>query len=504
MFFSRPIRTAFIVSVALCSLFTSSCTGLSKINDQATADSSITVDLDTIFSGIPSGERWLQHLQQDLLPFWTTPAALEFSTYRCNDGSLVDLDNLCPELRDPVPGIVWLDREFVRAKARQVFAYGIAFHLTGDLQLLAHMEKGVDILLDAIDRDAGGVISYWQRQPDGSWSREPSPPQRRSQDMAYALAGLGFYYYLTRDEAVLKEVLAIKDYIFQTYEDPEWGLLGWVKETSPDGDQPDQRELVAQLDQVYGYMLWLTPTLPTEALRRQWYDDLTRLANLMVEQFYSPRVNLFWGAVTRPADKRLGQDHVDFGHSVKTLWLIYQIGKHTDNLAFTSFASERAARILELAFDPGTKTWNRRMLPDGSIDTDKEWWIHAELNQTTATLALLDPAYARYLPTTYRYWLEVMVDHRHGEIWHMVSGKNNRPVEGFPKQHSWKNAFHSFEHNLVAYLTAQELHDLPIVLHFAFETSPVEETIHPYLFQAKLLSLENKGSTQTATFVDLR
>jgi mannose/cellobiose epimerase-like protein (N-acyl-D-glucosamine 2-epimerase family) len=504
MYFSRPIRTVFTVSAILCLLFTVSCTGLSKPNDQSTNDRSTTVDLDAIFSGIPTGKRWLEHLQQDLLPFWTTPVALEFPTYRCNDGSLVDLDNPCPELRDPVPGIVWLDREFVRAKARQVFAYGIAFHLTGDTKLLAHMKKGVNILLDAIDRDAGGVISYWQRQSDGSWSREPSPAQRRSQDMAYALSGLGFYYYLTRDEAVLKEVLSIKNYIFQTYEDPQWGLLGWVKQASPDGDQPDQRELVAQLDQVYGYMLWLAPTLPTEALRHQWYDDLTRLANLMIEQFYSPRLNLFWGAVTRPAIKRLGEDHVDFGHSVKTLWLIYQIGKHTDNPAFTSFASERAARILELAFDPVTMSWNRRILPDGTIDTDKEWWIHAELNQTSATLALLDPAYARYLPTSYRYWLEVMVDHRHGEIWHMVSGEDNRPVASFPKQHSWKNAFHSFEHNLVAYLTSQELHDLPIVLHFAFETAPVNETIHPYLFQAKLLGLESKGSTQTATFVDLR
>lgn len=500
----RAPAVLYVLLLVLCSLLIVGCTGLSKPTDKQTADHRVSVDLDRIFRDIPSGERWLQHLRQDLLPFWTMPAALEYPTYRCNDGSLVDPDNLCQELRDPVPGIVWLERDFVRAKARQVFAYGIAFHLTGDSQLLDHMKKGVEILRDAIDRDAGGVISYWQRQADGSWSREPSAPQRRSQDMAYALSGLGFYYYLTRDETVLNEVLAIKDYIFQTYEDPEWGLLGWVKEASPDGDQPDQRELVAQLDQVYGYMLWLTPTLPTEALRTQWYDDLTRLANLMIEQFYSPRVNLFWGAVTRPAQKRLGEDHVDFGHSVKTLWLIYQIGKHTNNLAFTAFASERAARILESAFDSETQTWNRRILPDGSIDKDKEWWIQAELNQTSATLALLDPAYARYLPTTYRFWLEVMVDKQHGEIWHMVSAETNLPVSGFPKQHSWKNAFHSFEHNLVAYLTAQELHDLPIDLHFAFESLPAKERIHPYLFQAKLLNLESSGPVQTATFVDLR
>jgi len=27
--------------------------------------------------------------------------------------------------------------------------------------------------------------------------------------------------------------------------------------------------------------------------------------------------------VTRPEDKQLARDHVNFGHSIKTLWLIY-------------------------------------------------------------------------------------------------------------------------------------------------------------------------------------
>jgi hypothetical protein len=101
-----------------------------------------------------------------------------------------------------------------------------------------------------------------------------------------------------------------------------------------------------------------------------------------------------------------------------------------------------------------------------------------------------------------------MVDHRHGGVWHMVSGVTNQPVAGFPKQHSWKNAFHTFEHDLVAYLTAQQLHGQPMVLHYAFETAPSPGTVHPYLFQGKLVDFHPDdgagGKTQTATFVDLR
>ncbi len=468
------------------------------------------IDIDQILADLPDGERWLRHLKEDLLPFWTLPTARgrdgDFPTYRCDDGSLPDPAHLCPELAHPIAGIVWPEREFVRAKARQVYAYGVAFHLTGDPRLLELAREGVEFLRQHALDPAGGVVSYWS-YPNG-WEREgrgeagPPQAQRRSQDLAYALSGLGFYYYLTRDEAVLKDVIALRDYIHTTYYDPQWDLIAWVKAESPDGDLPSQRELVAQLDQIYGYGIWLAPILPDSAMRSEWEQELTRLASSMINQFYSPRVNFFWGAVNRPDDKRLGRPHVDFGHSIKTLWLIYQIGKMTRNESFVSFAAERAAHILESAYLPDG-SWGRRIDGHGQLDTDKEWWILAELDQTAATLALVDPAYARYLPTTYRYWLDTMVDKRHGGIWHMVSGTTHTPVSGFPKQHSWKNAFHSFEHALVSYITAQQLHGEPVVLHFAFSQRPSDETIRPYLFQGRIADYQG-GAVQTVTFTDIR
>src|SRR4051794_34659740 len=87
-------------------------------------------DIDTLIRDLPRGERWLRHLREDLLPFWTTPDALgkpigNFPTYRNNDGSLVDPMHLKPEFERAVPGIVWLDRDHVRAKSRQCFGYGV-------------------------------------------------------------------------------------------------------------------------------------------------------------------------------------------------------------------------------------------------------------------------------------------------------------------------------------------------------------------------------------------
>ena len=50
------------------------------------------------------------------------------------------------------------------------------------------------------------------------------------------------------------------------------------------------------------------------------------------------------------------------------------------------------------------------------------------------------------------------------------------------KQHLWKNGYHSAEHALVSYLTAQELHGRPATLHFAFATTPPEAELRPYFF----------------------
>jgi len=53
------------------------------------------------------------------------------------------------------------------------------------------------------------------------------------------------------------------------------------------------------------------------------------------------------------------------------------------------------------------------------------------------------------------------VDQDHHEIWTWVNASDSQPNRNIPKQHSWKNALHSFEHALVEYVTAQQLHNKP-------------------------------------------
>lgn len=456
---------------------------------------------------LPKGERWIQHLVEDLIPFWENPTALgtpigAFPTYRHDDGTPVDLASPGLDLKRANPGVVDLQHPlYVRMHGRQIFAYGVAFHLTGNRTYLDYAKAGVDYFRENLmDREHGGAFTYLDR----TYKPGPAPEFRRSQDLAYALCGIGFYYYLTRDRAVLADIVAIKDYIFGKYYDKARDIILWVLESgNEDGDEKNQKELVAQLDQIYAYLLLLAPLLPERTMREEWYSDLQRVARIMINQFYSPRTKLFWGSIANVGDQRYGSPHSDFGHSVKTFWLMHQLAKLVDDTSLSQFATRHITDILDEAYLWEDGTWSRGFRVTGDVDPDKEWWIFAELDQATGTLALLDPSYAIYLPRAYSYWFEHMVDHKNHEIWHYVMAGTNLPDPQFPKQHSWKNAFHSFEHALVAYLTTQQILRQEIKLHFAFCSKPDDETIRPYTFQGRITGRPSGESTEY-TFKDLR
>jgi mannose/cellobiose epimerase-like protein (N-acyl-D-glucosamine 2-epimerase family) len=469
-------------------------------------------DIAELLKKLPDGDRWVRHLREDLLPFWETKEALgspvgNFPTYRCNDGTLYNPATPCEELANPDPSvkdIIKLDRDYVRMKARQVFAYGIAYHMTGKKEYLDLAQAGTNYLRKyALEYDGGkfcGAFSYF-KEPGHVPS--PAASMRTSQDMAYAVTGIGFYYYLTRDLSVLKDVQKLKNYIWSTYYDQSLDIVTWVKSPTVDGDTPNQLELVGQLDQVYGYMLWLAHAMPASD-RLKWKADLTHLARIMIEQFFSPREGMFWGSITDVSKRQLGTDHTDFGHTVKTLWLIYEIGKLTSDVSLIEFGRSHAADILDKAYIKETGSWARRIDERGRLDEDKEWWILAELDQVAGTLGLIDPAFARYLPQTYDYWFKYMVDHDNHEIWHWVNAKDNKPNLRIPKQHSWKNALHSFEHALVGYMVGQQIHEKPVTLYFAFSKPPAKEEIQPYFFQGRVEAIERTTTGFKVTFTKIR
>lgn len=437
----------------------------------------------TLPSGMPSGERWIQHLNEDLLPFWSVPDALgtpvgNFPTFRCNDGRAINPEAPCPEITN-APGWIKpeIGRQYLRMHARQTYAYGVAYHLTGDARYLQWAKAGVDYLRNTGINPATGATPVYLE------NGQPSTIPASAQDLAYAELGMGFYYYLTRDPVVLNDIIKLKQHIFGTYLRPELNQLAWVT-TPPKSSEIKRQELVAQLDQINGYMLLLTPVLP-EPYQSEWKADLRWLSQVMRTQYYDAASGTFRGTLGQTDSNEPGARHNDYGHTIKTFWMLERVGVLLKDSELTQFARTGATAILKKAYVKDSGSWSNRWLGPKSRDLNKDWWIYCELDQTTATLALSNPAYAELLPNTYNFWLQNFVDHENHEVWGKV-GDNIQPKTDGLKIHQWKSGYHAFEHTLVAYLTTQALANAKATLYFALPPDS-KAPLKPYFFTGKVV-----------------
>ncbi|HET9619829.1 MAG TPA: hypothetical protein VFP84_00585 [Kofleriaceae bacterium] len=438
-------------------------------------------------SALPSLERWRRHLTDELLPFWTSADALgepigNFPTFRCNDGTRFRADAPCRELAEPPDWVKpELGRDYTRMKSRQTFLYGVAFHLTGDERYLEYARAGVAwIRGHAYEHDTGSAVSYWDHGQPG-----PPPDQRTTQDLAYAQVGLAFYYYLTRDPAVLDDLARLEHHIMTRY----WqgGLLRWQL---ADGDTPGdaQRvELVAQLDQINAYLLLVAPLIEDATLAAAWRRDLVTLARVVKDRFFAAERGMFWGTLENPAEHNLEGRHNDFGHSMKALWMLYLAGALTGERDLTDFARPLVAPLLAKAAQP-SGCWASGLRADGSLAGGSQWWISAELDQAAATLAGREPSaapYAGYLAGSYACWLDRFVDHTNHDVWPGVPSDwtPDTYAHGGPlKVFHWKNGYHAAEHALVAMITTAGLTGQSLPLYYAFVTPPPVNRIRPYYF----------------------
>ncbi|MEG4107973.1 AGE family epimerase/isomerase [Microcoleus sp. S13_C5] len=451
---------------------------------------------DHIPSQLPTAQRWLNHVQNELLPFWTMPTALgdpigNFPSIRCNDGTLLDRSNPCPEIKDN--SWLMMERNYVVSISRQIYGYGVAFHLTGDPKYLQYAKAGVDYLRhNSFDRKHGGTYAFWDGETK-SW--QPSLEYRNPQELAYSLLGISFYYYLTRDPEVLPDILAVKDYIFKTYYNPKLKALQWQLKDG-DGGKALDKHLTAQLDQMNAYMVLITPLLP-ETYQAEWKQDLVTISNIMLEQFYSPNDNLFFYAANSPLDRDIQNTKVDFGHTIKAMWMIRMAGLLSGNQTLVKFAEKNGPKVLERAYLSKSGSWASEINQGGKVNINKDWWIYAELDQFTASLALENPSLAIYLPQTYDYWFNYFVDRKYGEVWTGVDGSTNKNLQELPKQWPWKNAYHSFEHALMGYITTCQFHQEPVVLYYAFKQMPSVNTIEPYFYKGKIDKIEPVTNQET-------
>lgn len=442
---------------------------------------------------LPSGDDWLSHVTQGLQPYWMMDSAQgsplgNFPTFRCDDGSLLDINQPCSELNQ-----AWIsphfDRDYTRMKSRQIYGYGVLYHLTGNDEALKLAKAGVDYMLANLrDQKNGGFVSFIKNgKPGLAWQ------QRTAQDQAYAIVGLAFYYYLTRDPMVEQALIEQQGFIFEHYKNAVSNDLRWVIEDG-DGQSHKQRELVAQLDQINGYLLLLTPMMP-ESVQPKWRNDLHWLTEQMVKQYYSEKEQRFYGAIHHKAMMMPDANHNDYGHTIKAFWMTYLVGRYFDQNEWQRLGEQGMRITLERASYPMPIEQAKAFISKPlftqwqHLDALPTWksgrysyyissWQWAELDQAAMTINLLDGSTANELYFTQFAYMDAWVDHQHGGVGVDLNGT---------KAFHWGNAYHQFEHALVGYLSAQQWYHKPAQLYFALPDD-YKGKIEPYYFQGDITS----------------
>lgn len=340
----------------------------------------------------------------------------------------------------------------------------------------------------------GGTYKYLSQPgntPDSDFNR------RTSQEQAYGLQGLAFYYYLTRDETVLNNIIDLKDDLFETYYDSSRNIMKF----RPTDTIDSRLQLTATLDQLNTYLLLLAPIVPNN-YKSIFETDLENLSQSLVDNFYSPEHNVFWLRQGNVDDDRLLEGNTDYGHSIKSLWMLQQAGEVLQDSNLVDFAESNATKLLAEAYHEPSGSWanNPYLDSDGNFtqDLNKIWWIYQELDQMAGTMCLDEASFCdNYLENTANWFFDNMVDETtiNKGIYQTVSADGS--TTSGRKQWKFKSGFHSYEHALVGYITSSFAVDEDIELYYASSEDICTSggglklgSIQPYYYEGNITECE--------------
>ncbi len=417
---------------------------------------------------------WYTHYRRDVRPFWVMPEAFgtpegNFPTYRGMNGSIQ-----MPSTRYP------------RMIARQTYGYSMGYLLTGEPRLLELAHAGMEWLrLHARDPRGG---CHAQLTEAGAPIEQP----KTAQDTAYCALGFAAYYFVTRDPAAEAELLALRNTLFDpaTFWDEANQRIrdGRSADLSSEFDVEGDAgwELVAQLDAINGFLLLSQPVMSTEARRTQFLTDLRVLSDSLIRHFYAD--GIFWGV--HNAKGRYRTKHVDWGHTLKSYWMLLQVDKRLPDHPYQHLVAQNVHGLMDRAYDDDNGRWGKRPTSATADEFGSDWWIWAEIAQLAATLDLQgEGRYLTQRARTQQAWLEDFVDRGRParEIIPSIRRDGSRAGNwndtSTAKANEWKSSFHSTEHALVLALAGHWYEDSEAELHFAVPDADAATFIaKPYVF----------------------
>ena len=458
--------------------------------------------------GVPpvlSGDTWLQHHRDELMPYWLAPDALgeplgNFPSFRGRDGELIRLPDGQLDPAFSIRGASTL--------GRGVYGYSLAFMLTGEERYLTYARAGLDWIEAKLEDPVHGGY-FGELKASG----EPVDPTANKDLFDLASVGLAYamYFNVTRDPAAEAKLLEIRDLVFGPYYDPATNRL----KDSLTHDLSTEVDIGGLGGNITNYLVpgtaMLLPTigvLSDPGRNAQFRTDLRNVTQALIDRHKNTAaVNannrwMFWGATGRFGNFNAAQ--TDFGHNIKSYAMIHNANQLFADRPWSllpgdptrTFAEDRN-RMLNRAWDDAADRWNQKplALAVANAEPDSAWWMHDEADQLLAAVDLTDgftgtEGLARLdrLARSTRFFLDEYVDHESParETFSRVFRTPPANVnEGRSKSSIGKNMLHNMEHALVLYLHGQALEGRPARLYYALphDQALTAET-RPYWFES--------------------
>ena len=427
-----------------------------------------------------TGDRWLRHQREDLMPYWEMRPALgtpvgNFPAFRGLDGEY--------------PAPTGETTRGLSTLSRQVYGYSVAFMLTGEERYLDYAKAGIDwIEANAKDPVHGGY--YSRLTEDG----EPLDALANKDVFNLASLGLGYgmYYNVTRDPEVEAKLLAVRDLVFGKYYDPVGNrvLDALTYDLSTEVDTNSNGGDITNLIVPGSALLLPNHEILSDAGRRaQFRDDLRRVTDILIARHKNSAAPSnrwwFWGRTLRFGTFNAAE--TDFGHNIKSYELIHNANQVFPDRPWSSLASDRD-RLMIRAWDDPVARWNQRLQSFGvdAVERDSEWWTHAEADQTLAALDLTNGfAQSGQLARSSRSFLDVFVDTKSPARETFTRVTRVAADSTLRKSAFGKNMYHVHEHALIMYLHGRAMEGRPARLYYAFpEDQALTAVAEPYWFDA--------------------
>lgn len=431
-------------------------------------------------------QKWLDHIQDDLLPFWLQREALgspvgNFPTFRERNGTAI--------MGTP---------RYPRMMSRQVYVYCVAFMLTGKVSHLTLAEAGVDWLLShAWDLQHGGWFTKLDAQgkPDLSDADGHHGRMKTSRDAALIAEGLAAWYFVTRDERAEQALLKTRDMIMEGafWNETDQRIADAVTldlSTQIDKHAPDGYALAPMLDTLSSVLLLVQPVLSDRSRREQFLDDMQKLSRIIVDEFFSE--GLFWGNEKHKGKWELLQKWPwvsDFGHSMKVLRMLLQVDRRSLGHPFSNFLKQQLPQLATRAYDSSGFWLQGPQNATANYDGAASWWAWAEGDQLAAAWSMLGGHAQRFaeplLNNTASNWFHfVDTESSARELMPTILSDDSPPSLG-TKANEWKNGFCGVQHAVIMYLHGHAQLVSEATLYFAPKWNHHEVQLPPYIFKGR-------------------